>query len=151
MVDKESETQLKEGEVLLREGLIRFPRLSEEKPQLIASRCLKCGDRAFPAKVLCGKCEGTELEEVLLSNTGQIYTYTVVRQAVPGYQVPGIVAVIKVKDDQHLMILTQIKNCSLEIIKCGMEVETIIAELFINIKGEKVIGYAFQPVQQEAK
>lgn len=151
MVEKENEKRLKEGEVLLREGLIRFPSFHKEKPQLIASRCIKCGDRAFPAKVLCGKCDGTDLEEVLLSNTGQVYTYTVVRQAVPGYQVPAIVAVIKVKDDSHLMILSQIKNCGIENVKCGMEVETIIAELFTNIKGEKVIGYAFQPVQREAK
>ncbi|MBU2649724.1 MAG: OB-fold domain-containing protein [Bacteroidetes bacterium] len=147
----ENEKQLKEGEVLLKEGIVRFPSSPEEKPQLIASLCTKCGDRAFPAKVLCGKCDGTNMDNVLLSNAGLVYSYTVVRQAVPGYQVPGIVAVVKVREDNHLMILAQIKNCGIEDVRCGMEVETIIAELFTNMKGEKVIGYAFQPVQQETK
>jgi len=148
MTNRDNKMQLEEGEILLREGLIKFPSSPNEKPQIIASRCKKCKDIAFPGKERCGKCDGTEMEEVLLSNKGKIYSYTIVRQAIPGYQVPNILGVVKVPEDDTLMIITQIKDCSIEDVRCGMEVETIIAELYTNMKGQKIIGYAFRPVKE---
>lgn len=148
MIDSKNKTRLKEGEILLREGMLTFPVLPGEKPQLIASKCKKCGDLAFPGKERCGKCAGVEMEEVLLSSKGRIYSYTIVRQAVPGYRVPNILAVVKIPEDDTLMILAQIKDCNIEEVRCGLEVETVVAEVYTNRKGQQVIGYAFRPVKK---
>jgi len=145
MTDRGNKMQLDEGEILLREGLIKFPSTPGEKPHIIARKCKKCSDIAFPGKERCGKCDSTEMEEVLLSNKGKIYSYTIVMQTIPGYEVPNIVAVVKMPEDDTLMIMTQIKDCSIQEVRCGMEVETIIADLFTKTNGQRVVGYAFRP------
>ncbi len=140
--------QLEEDQMLLREGIIKFPSSPDEKPQLIAAKCEKCGDIAFPKKIRCGKCDGKVMNDFLLSNRGKLYAYTVVRQTVPGYEVPNILGVVKVPEDDELLIMTQIRECEIEDIVNGMEVETIIAELYTDfLRNKKVIGYAFKPVK----
>ena len=74
---------LEEGEILLREGILRFPSSREEEPYLIASRCKSCGDISFPPKVFCGKCEDEEMEMIHLSNKAKIYSYTVGQASSP--------------------------------------------------------------------
>lgn len=144
-----SDIQLEENQILLRRGIIRFPSLADEKPQLIAAKCEKCGDIAFPKKIRCGKCDGKGMNDILLSNRGKLYAYTVVRQAVPGYEVPNIIGVVKLPEDDELMIMTQIRECEVEDVVNGMEVETVIAELYTDyLRHKKVIGYAFKPIKR---
>ncbi len=139
--------QLEEDQMLLREGIINFPSSPGEKPQLIAGQCEACGDIAFPKKIWCGKCDGKVMKDILLSNRGKLYAYTVVRQAVPGYEVPNILGVVKVPEDDELLIMAQIRECDLKDVFNGMEVETIITELYTDfLRNKKVIGYAFKPV-----
>lgn len=136
---------LGEEEVLLRDGLFSLP---SEKPRLIAGKCTQCGDISFPSKERCGKCSSSSIDTVLLSDKGKIYTYTIVRQAFPGYKLPNIVAIVKVPEDDTLMIISQIRECDVEEVEIGMEVELIIDELYTTLSGRKVIGYAFKPIKR---
>jgi uncharacterized protein len=145
-----SKMKLEPGEVLIREGLVQFPSSEEEKPRLIASRCPKCGDFAFPPKELCGKCDCTSLEKALLSSRGKVYSHTVVRQAIFGYELPKVVAMVKMPEDDTLLIIGQVKDCSEKEIRVGMEVETIIDQLYTSLSGQKVVGWAFRPVEKGA-
>ena len=140
--------KLEQGEVMVREGLIKMPSSPEEPPRIIASKCTKCGDIALPKKRICGVCDGTELEDVLLSNRGKIYSYTIVRQAIPGYDVPYIVGVIQVPEDEAIPIIAQLRECELDEVKVDMEVEMIVDVLNVNFRGEKVIGYVYRPVKE---
>lgn len=150
MEDMSGDVQLKEDEMLLREGIVRFPASPGEKPRLIAAACEKCGDIAFPKKIRCGKCDGTVMRDVLLSNRGKLYAHTIVRQAVPGYTVPNILGVVKVPEDDELLIMAQIHGCDIGDVRNGMAVETIIAELYTDVlRDKKVIGYAFKPAEEE--
>ena len=135
------------GEVLIREGLVRPPSTPGEPARLIASRCPACGDVAFPAKVRCGKCEETRLTETLLSPTARVYAWTLVRQTVSGYELPNLVAMVKVPEDDTLLILTQIKGCEPDRIRPGMEVTCVMAHLYTSLMGQRVMGYAFTPVE----
>ena len=145
-----NDVQLKEDEMLLREGIIKFPASPDEKPRLIAAKCEKCGDISFPKKTWCGKCDGKVMNDVLLSNRGKLYAHTIVRQTVPGYTVPNILGVVKVPEDDGLLIMAQIHGCDIDEVVNGMEVETIIAELYTDfLRNKKVIGYAFKPVKAE--
>ena len=150
MSSKPPKMKLEEGEIMLREGLVEFPASENEKPRLIASKCPKCGDVAFPPKELCGKCDCMELERTLLPSHCTVYSHTVVRQAVFGYQLPNVVAMVKVPEDETLMIIGQVKDCGENEIHIGMELETIIDQLYTSMGGQKVIGYAFRPIKKEA-
>jgi len=144
-----SDIKLDEDQMLLREGIIKFPSSADEKPQLIAAKCEKCGDIAFPKKIRCGKCDGKVMNDILLSNRGRLYAYTVVRQSLPGYEVPNILGVVKMPEDDDLLIMAQIRDCEVEDVVNGMAVETMIAELYTDLlRNKKVIGYAFRPVKQ---
>ncbi|MFO7965173.1 MAG: OB-fold domain-containing protein [Desulfobacterales bacterium] len=148
MEEMHSGWQLKEDQMLLREGIVRFPAVPGEKPQLVASKCDTCGDIAFPKKIRCGKCDGKTMKDVLLSSRGKLYAHTIVRQAVPGYEVPNILGVVKVPEDDELLIMAQIRECSIEEVVNGMEVETVIVELYTDyLRNKRVVGYAFRPVR----
>jgi uncharacterized OB-fold protein len=47
------------------------------EPQLIASRCLDCGEVAFPKLPSCPACTGVATEDTLLSRTGTLWTWTI--------------------------------------------------------------------------
>ena len=141
------------GEIPLREGILKFPSSPEDEPHLIASKCKSCGDIAFPPKVFCGKCEGEETEEFLLSNRAKVYTYTIVHQmGIPGIEVPYALVIVKFPEDEELLIAGQITGCKPEEVKIGMEVETVIDKVRSGILGlltgenRDVIGYKFRPV-----
>jgi uncharacterized OB-fold protein len=141
---------LEDDQMLLREGILKFPKGPDDKPQIIASQCRTCKDIAFPKKMRCGKCDGNIMEDVLLSNRGVLYAHTIVRQAVPGYEVPNILGVIKVPEDNEMLIMAQIRECKPEEIANGMMVETIVTQLYYDfLRNKKVIGYAFRPVKEE--
>lgn len=137
-----------EGQVLLREGLFTLSSDNNEKPGLIAGKCVQCGDVSFPSKERCGKCSSSSVDRILLSGKGKIYTYTIVRQAFPGYKLPNIVAMVKVPEDDTLLIISQIRECGVEEVVIGMEVEMIVDELYTALNGRKVIGYAFKPIKR---
>ena len=148
MEDATGEFKLQEDQMLLREGIIKFPSSPDDSPRLIAAKCDKCGDVAFPKKIRCGKCDGKVMKDVLLSSRGRLYAHTIVRQAVPGYAVPNILGVVKVPEDDELLIMAQIRECGIDEVKNGMDVETIIAELYTDfLRNKKVIGYAFRPAR----
>ena len=48
-----------------------------ETPQLIASRCNRCGEVAFPKLPSCPACAGESTGDILLSRRGRLWTWTV--------------------------------------------------------------------------
>lgn len=139
------------GEIPLRKGILRFPSSPEEEPHLVASKCKSCGDIAFPPKTFCGKCEGEEVEEMLLGNKANVYSYTTVYQmGVPGVEVPHTIAIVKFPEDDELLVAGQMTDCAPEEVKVGMEVETVIDKVRSGkMPGTDVIGYKFRPVHRE--
>jgi uncharacterized protein len=56
------------------DGLIAGP---PDAPQLIGSRCRRCGTVAFPRQGSCAACMSTDVEEHLLARNGPLWTWTV--------------------------------------------------------------------------
>jgi uncharacterized OB-fold protein len=50
--------------------------LSEHK--LVASRCKTCGSLYFPARPMCPKCHGKDMEAAELSGKGKLTAYSVI-------------------------------------------------------------------------
>ncbi len=143
--------KLEDGEVLLREGLLKFPEGPGDSPRLIGSRCTACGDVAFPRKYLCGKCASDCLEEVLLGPEAELHSYTIVRQATPLFEVPYILGIVKFPEDDELLVLGQLRDCPEDKVKIGMRLELIIDQVRMSMEGDKVIGYVFRPLESGEK
>jgi len=58
----------------IQEGLFTWP---AERPQLLGSRCRRCGEYAFPAQPYCRSCCGRDTELVELGDRGVLWTWTI--------------------------------------------------------------------------
>jgi len=151
--------KIKEDEVLVKQGVLKFPSSPEERPSLIGGKCKLCGDVSFPRRHFCPKCN-SQTQEFLFGAFGKVVTYTIVYQGGMGIKTPYIVAMVNFPEinDPELSVITQIADCPIEDIKIGMPVELIIDRVrltFIGtmmkrfgMPGEAVVGYKYRPVKE---
>ena len=125
-----------------------------EKPHLIGSRCKSCGDYFFPKRMACGnpKCMSSDLEEVLLSRKGKLYTYTInYFQPPPPYVpldpfVPYATAVIHLEKEKMKVEGQVVSGYDLEKLKIGMEMEVVLELLHKDEQGREVMVWKFKPL-----
>jgi len=132
----------------VREGLWAEPAATAENPQLLGSRCPSCEELFFPKKdiALCGYCQSSELEEVKLSQTGKVYSYTVVTQRPPVYykaEVPYALGFVELPEG--IRIETLFTGCDPDSLHVGMDVEMVIEKLHEDEDGNEVMAYMFRP------
>jgi uncharacterized protein len=136
-------------QVPVEEGLWRTPSGSE-KPQLVGSRCVSCGEIFFPRKKkgLCTHCYHSGMEDLLLTGRGRIATFTVAEQAPAGgfYHgpVPYAYGAVDLVDGVELQTLFA---GDLYALKIGMDVEMVIDKLFDDAEGNEIITYKFKAAE----
>ncbi len=59
---------------------------------LVAQRCRQCTTVLFPAGSICAKCGSNELDQIELSSTGRVWSWTMVHRAPAGMKAPYFVA-----------------------------------------------------------
>jgi len=124
--------------------LIKTSESPSEKSHLIGNRCNMCGEYFFPKRVICPNCLKEEpLEEVLLSNKGKLYTYSVVKAAPLGFQSPYVMGYVDLPEG--LRILSPIAEYENETLRIGMDMEVIVDKIREDDTGNPVYGYKFRP------
>lgn len=66
------------GRVAIEEGYFTVPDDPAERPRLLGSRCTTCGEHFFPRRHVCARCLHEGCEDVELSPTGTLWTWTYV-------------------------------------------------------------------------
>jgi len=132
----------------IEEGLWTIPSSPAEKPQLIGSKCLSCGELYFPCKKkgLCIHCQQKGLEDVKLGGRGKIASFTVVEQAPAGGFYKGPVPYAY--GDVHLSEGVAVRSLftgNLDELTVGMDVEMVIEKLWDDGEGNEIITYKFTP------
>jgi uncharacterized protein len=61
-------------QIPLHEGLYTWP---DRDPQLLGSKCDRCGEVAFPAQNDCRSCSGRETTVIPIGNQGTLWTWTI--------------------------------------------------------------------------
>lgn len=145
----ESKMSNSEKQIPVRKDLWRIPDEVEGNARLIGSKCLRCGELFFPKKDngICTYCQSEELEEILLSTRGKVYSYTVVMQRPPVYykgEVPYAIGFVELPEG--IRIETLFSGCDFESLKTGMDMEMAIEPLGKNEKDEDILVYSFRPV-----
>ena len=139
------ENKASDKEILVGEGLFVRPKSPSEKPHLIGSKCKNCGEVTFPKQPWCANCGG-EAEELLLSSTGRLYSFSNVYNAPPeGYRGPVPYGVGSVEVD-GVRVMCYMREWEPEKLKLDMEMELVVDSLFVDDDGNKVIGFWFTPV-----
>ena len=137
-------------QVPIQEGLFTWP---AESPQLIASKCGACAEITFPRQDSCPACAGREVEDVLLSQRGTLWTFTVQHFPPP---VPFIgptdresfeaFGVGYVELPEGIRVEGRLTENDPERLEIGMEMELSIEKFVEDDQGRDVMTFAWRPL-----
>jgi uncharacterized OB-fold protein len=68
----------------IREDLFTMPLDNLEQVRMKGSRCQNCGEVFMGKTSTCANCSSTDMEELILSNRGTLWTYTIIQYQPPG-------------------------------------------------------------------
>lgn len=109
------------------------------EPRLLGTKCRSCGTYFFPAEnTFCRNpdCDEGELEEVRLSRTGRLWSYTSANYQPPAPFVakdpfePFAIAAVEL-EAEGIMILGQVADgIGVDALETGMPMELVLRELY---------------------
>ena len=133
--------------------------MNMEQPHLIGSQCQDCGTYFFPkASYYCKNpsCESTEFNDVELSRTGKIWSYTNASYkppepfVAPDPFVPYAIAAVQLEKEQMVVLGQVVAGTGCEDLKVGMEMELVLEQLHEDEEDIKV-AWKWKPLNaQEA-
>jgi len=143
--------QILKRRIPVQEGLFTWP---SDEPQLIASRCSACGDVAFPRQQSCPDCSSDDVDEILLSRRGTVWTWTIQNfpPPIPPYAgsgdrdtfVPYGVAYIELPEG--IRVEARLTENDPEKLSIGMEMELVVEKFASDDDGNELVTFAFKPV-----
>lgn len=110
---------------------------------LLGSKCGNCGAHFFPVRQACSGCLYDELETVRFSTTGTLYTFSVVRQSTPEFEVPYALGYVDLPEGVRVM--SQLTGREPEDYDLGMEMELVVEPFGVDEDGIEMAGYRFRP------
>lgn len=115
-----------------------------ERGELLIQRCSQCAYLIHPPTGFCPRCESRAVAFAPMSGRGTVRSYTVVhKQWMPGLQVPYVVALIALAEQDDVLLPTNIVDCDPESVRIDMKVkvrfeqaEDLWIPLFVPEDGE---------------
>lgn len=128
------------------EGLFTWP---SESPKLIGSKCPICGSIQFPKSNVCNNPDCTHEkppEEVLLSTTGTLYSYTIhrydLREPLSYHKAPYAIGAVELPEG--IIIVGRLTITEEDKIKIGMKMKLKVDKLYED--DENIyLTYFFEP------
>jgi uncharacterized OB-fold protein len=120
----------------------------DDPPHLLGSRCRSCGSYFFPRlSTFCRNpaCEGTAFEDVELSRTGRIWSYTnACYQPPPPYVaadpfVPFAIAAVELSAERMIVLGQMVAGVDVAQLKVGMPVELVLETLYSEGTTDRVV------------
>jgi hypothetical protein len=124
----------------------RFWREFPARYNLIGVHCENCNQTYFPPRGICPNCTRKSLGKMRsrrLSGEGEVFSYTVVHDPHPEYemQVPYVMALVKTTEGVNL--LAQVVDCDPKDVEVGKQVKVCFRKL--RQEGESgIIHYGFK-------
>jgi uncharacterized protein len=128
---------------------------TDAAPRLIGSRCTACGTKFFPRRDLaCADpaCGGTDLEDVELSRTGTLWSYTDNRYQPPPPYVssdpfePYRIAAVEL-DEEKIVVLGQVPaDVDPDSLRVGLPMELVVDTLFEDDEHQYLV-WKWRPAQ----
>lgn len=128
--------------------------LNATQPHLIGTCCKNCGTYYFPKQTkFCRNpdCESTEFDEVQLSRTGKIWSYTDACYQPPepfvaaDPFVPYAIAAVELDKEKMIVLGQVVEGVSVEQLKVGQEVELVLETLYQDDAANKLI-WKWKPI-----
>ncbi len=110
---------------------------------LLGSRCPECGAHFFPVRAACSGCLNNDLETVRFSTTGTLYTYSIVHQSTPAFEVPYVLGYVDLPEGVRVM--GQIGGVDADDLSIGMTLVLTLEPFGEDEDGEPLTGFRFRP------
>jgi uncharacterized protein len=133
----------------IKEGMMKLPQSPADKGSLIGSKCQKCGELFFVKRDICENCQGKDLEEIALSDTGKLYAFSVMYYpAPPPYKpanpfVPFGIGWVELPEG--LVIYSLLTENDAKKLKIGMEMQLVFNKFAEDKDGNDLIVPMFKP------
>jgi uncharacterized OB-fold protein len=130
----------------------------DSKPHLIGTQCKGCGTYFFPRLTLFCKnphCDSTQFEDVELSRTGQVWSYTNACYKPPAPFVapdpyePYAIAAVQLEKEQMVVLGQVVTGLGVEDLKVGMAMELVLEPLH-ETEEEIKVTWKWQPAPASA-
>jgi len=146
------EKSIEKKQVPVVEGFMTTPLSPPNQVSLVGSRCLSCGVVLLGKRHACENCASTDLEDVIFSKRGKVYSYTVAFYPPPqpyaGSVDPFVPCpIVWVDLPEGVRILSTLTDCKPDEVKIDMEVELVVEKGWEDEKDNEVIIYKFKPVK----
>ena len=138
-------------QIAIQDGLFTWP---SNNPQLIASKCAGCGEITFPKQDSCPACAGRDPEEILLSQRGTLWTFTVQNFPPPRpfigpndreNFIPFGVGYVELPEGIRVEGRLTVNDAAR--LDIGMEMELSIEKFVEDDEGRDVMTFAWKPVE----
>jgi uncharacterized OB-fold protein len=99
--------------------------------RLCLLRCQNCGHYVHYPRIICDRCQSTNLAPEEISGRGTLYAYTTVMQAGHPYfldKIPYIIGVVEINEEPGVRLPSGI-DAAEEEIRCGMPVHVVFKEI----------------------
>lgn len=121
--------------------------MDAEHPHLLGSCCTRCGTYYFPKHISYCKnpaCDNDQFDEVQLSRTGKIWSYTNACYKPPEPFVaadpfePYAIAAVELEKEQMIILGQVVEGVAVEQLKVGQQMELVLQTLHMDGDIEKV-------------
>ena len=127
---------------------------SEEKPHLLGTCCKQCGTYFFPKQELFCRnpgCQSTEFEEVELSRTGKVWSYTEHYYQPPEPYIspdpfePYSIAAVELEKEKMVVLGQLAEGVAHSELRAGLEVELVVERIYEDDEAEYTV-WKWKPV-----
>jgi uncharacterized OB-fold protein len=131
--------------------------LDPDRPALLASKCTTCGIVCFPREAsFCRNpsCDGREFDEIELSRTGRLWSFTDNRyQPPPPYVSPDpfepyAIAAVELEAEKMVVLGQLVPGVEISQLRAGQEVELVLGTLYSDDEHDYLV-WRWQPVTAE--
>lgn len=111
--------------VPLRGEMFHAPPRVGERARLRGSRCRDCAETFFPHRRYCAACTSGAMDEIELRSSGEVATFTIVHQQLPGSAMVPPYAIVNVRLDEGPTVQTVLRE-RFEALSIGSRVDLVI-------------------------
>lgn len=119
----------------------------EGRVRLIAGYSKEADNYTFPKYLADPVSFSDDIEEKLLSPTGVLHSFTVVRRSMPEFPVPY--GLVLVDFPEKVRVMAQVESKDIEGLQMGEEMAVTTGVVKKTADGRDVISYKFIPVREQ--
>ena len=126
---------------------LRLPEQPGGKAYLVGSKCKQCGTTFLGSRMACARCFSTEpMDEVQLSERGELHVFSIVHQSAPGIPVPYVAAIVDLPEGVSVRCNIEGVEPDPKHLKFGMPVEMYTEVVHTDKEGNEVVAFKFRPI-----